>query len=485
MNYIRENIDVVKLFGKDRAQEDENLKHYFVKTKQYEEIASGSRELVLGRKGSGKSAMFKVLAEDSSEAIPVQISFDGEDFVFIQNALKNNNICELVNDDFKYSLAWKDFIISEIVLSALNAVDTLDGELSTFLSKHGLIKEKTWRKFAHSLIKVVKGAKLQSGNGEIEFDFAGLSDILEQDRVSLNDSINKLIRTNNFKVLIDNLDEPWKNTPDMNSWLRGLLYAIRQLKREFNKLKIVAFLRTDIYDIISRGSDLFDSKSEITTITWDDSNFYNLKLLVANRIAYYFEKDLPSSSDQIQKLWDMVFPHSLNYGYKHTELLANYLIDRTFRRPRELLQFCRQILTEGKSRYIPVEENAVSPAEIIYSEWKLSDLTGEYSKSFSNIDKCIQSFIGAKKTWNWPVTEILDHLSKVETQCKIFDSTTAQVLSNEDCIDVLYRIGFFRKVNSKHPSRDRYRLHYQDPSINYQLSVFDIHPAFRKKFVQY
>ncbi|MDO5602800.1 MAG: hypothetical protein Q4G07_08530, partial [Oscillospiraceae bacterium] len=183
MNYIKEDIDVVKLFGKDRAQEDENLMHYFVKTNQYKEIASGARELVLGRKGSGKSAMFKVLAEECKDIIPVQISFDGEDFVFIQNALKNNNICELVDDDFKYSLAWKDFIISEIVLSALNRVDKLDRELSTFLSTNGLVKEKTWRKFANSLIKVIKGAKLQNETGEIDFDFAGLSELLEQDRV--------------------------------------------------------------------------------------------------------------------------------------------------------------------------------------------------------------------------------------------------------------------------------------------------------------
>lgn len=346
MDYIRAEIDVVKLLGKDRAQEDENLTHYFVKTNQYKEIAAGARELVLGRKGSGKSAMFKVLAEESKDVIPVQISFDGEDFIFIQNALKNNNICELVDDDFKYSLAWKDFIISEIVLSALNSVDKLDKKLSTFLSINGLAKEKTWRKFANSLIKVIKGAKLQSATGEIEFNFAGLSGLLEQDRVELNDSINALIHNNSFIVLIDNLDEPWKNTSDMNSWLRGLIYAIRQLKRDFNNLKVVAFLRTDIYDIISRGSDLFDSKSEMTTITWDDNNFYNLKLLVASRIAYYFQKPIPTTPEQIQTLWDIVFPHSLSYGYAHTVLLSDYLIDRTFRRPRELLQFCRQILIE-------------------------------------------------------------------------------------------------------------------------------------------
>ena len=129
--YLRESIDSVKLFGKDRAQEDENLMHYFVKTNKYDEIVSGARELVLGRKGAGKSALFRAISEGCKDEIPVQISFDGEDFIYIQHALKTNNICELVNDEFKYSLAWKDFIISEIVLATLRHAEKLDNDLAS------------------------------------------------------------------------------------------------------------------------------------------------------------------------------------------------------------------------------------------------------------------------------------------------------------------------------------------------------------------
>lgn len=73
MQIRRNDIDLVKLLGKDRAQEDANLKHDFVKTKQYDDIKSGNKELVLGRKGSGKSALFSMLAEEAAlnwETIP-------------------------------------------------------------------------------------------------------------------------------------------------------------------------------------------------------------------------------------------------------------------------------------------------------------------------------------------------------------------------------------------------------------------------------
>jgi hypothetical protein len=57
MTIKRDSLNLTKLFGKDRAQEDENLQHYFIKTKQYDEIKRGYKELVLGRKGAGKSAL--------------------------------------------------------------------------------------------------------------------------------------------------------------------------------------------------------------------------------------------------------------------------------------------------------------------------------------------------------------------------------------------------------------------------------------------
>lgn len=482
--YLRESIDSVKLFGKDRAQEDENLMHYFVKTNKYDEIASGARELVLGRKGAGKSALFRALSEGCKDEIPVQISFDGEDFIYIQNALKTNNICELVNDEFKYSLAWKDFIISEIVLATLRHAEKLDNDLSAFLAKNGLTTETTWKKFAKSLIKVIKGVQLQENVGKIELDFSGLAELLEPDKIKINEAINKLIQQNRFFVLIDNLDEPWKNTTDMNSWLLGLIYAIRQLKREFRNLKIVAFLRTDIYDIISRNTDLFDSKSEITSLTWDDNNYYNLKLLVACRIAYYFNKEMPTTQEDIQVLWDIVFPHAITYG-KHHPNLSDYMINRTFLRPRELLQFCRQILAEGKAKFLPVEQNAISPAEIQYSQWKLNDVTGEYSKSYANIDKCIETFIGAKRTWDWPVLDLIKHLDGIEQSARIINCATRETLSSKEAVEVLYRICFLRKVDKKPMRRTKYKLQFQDAVINYEFSLFDIHPAFRKKFVQY
>lgn len=486
MAILRNNLDLVSLFGKDRAQEDENLKYYFVKTKQYEEIKRGDKELVLGRKGAGKSALFSMLskeAEEDENTIPVKISFSGEDFVYIENLLKKESFSEPLNDDYKYSLAWKNFILSEIIYASIPYID-FDKSLKQKLISENIISESVWKRFARSLLSVFKKGKLHSSFAEIELDFSELSFLSSDDKEKFKTSLDDLIQNNSFIVVIDNLDEPWKNNDSMNSWLRGLVFAIRQLKRDYNNLKLVAFFRTDIYEIISKESDLFDSKSEITTISWDDNNYYSLRQLVAARIAHYIGKDYPTSLSDINLYWNMFFPVKLKYNKKNREpkFLSYYLIERTFQRPRELLQFCRLIIEKSKRTNLPVEVNSISSAEIEYSNWKLLDLAGEYSKACSNIDKCILSFAGTKSTWDWSCAELLNHFESLDPADALIDSITKTQYSPKESIEFLYRIGFFRKVISKPETRTRYKMYHQDNTIVYNKTIFDIHPAFRKKF---
>ena len=480
----RECLNLTKLFGKDRAQEDENLQHYFIKTRQYDEIKRGDKELVLGRKGAGKSALFSILAKEAQESdgiIPVKISFDGEDFVYIENWLNSNNFSEPLNDDFKYSLAWKNFILNEIIYSSIPYIEYFDDILKSKLVKDGVLIDSSWKRFATAILNVFKCGKLQSPFGEVELDFSNLHSLSLQDKEKIKEELTNLIKNNTFSIVIDNLDEPWKNNDNMNSWLRGLIFSIRQLKREYNNLKIVAFLRTDIYEIISKGSDLFDSKSEITTISWDDNDYFSLKQLVAARIAYYLEESMPTNFNDINKYWNMFYPMNIYYNDR-PNYLSNYIITRTFQRPRELLQFCRLILESSKKTYLPIEENAVAPAEIQYSNWKLTDLVGEYSKTCKNIDKCILSFVGARERWDWDCPSLITHIDGIDETEKIHDAITNQTYSTKETIAFLYQIGFFRKVIREPGKRVKYRMYYEDDTINYQRSIFDIHPAFRKKF---
>jgi len=49
--------------GKDEAEQDERLREYFVRTAHYKNTLSGSKNIIIGRKGSGKSAIFTLAKE--------------------------------------------------------------------------------------------------------------------------------------------------------------------------------------------------------------------------------------------------------------------------------------------------------------------------------------------------------------------------------------------------------------------------------------
>ncbi|MDP4528646.1 hypothetical protein Q3O59_06325 [Alkalimonas delamerensis] len=484
MNLLRESLDLDELFGKDRAQEDSNLEKYFVKTKQYQEIYSGNKELVLGRKGAGKSSLFSILGKELPRAgkIVVSVSPKGEDYVQIkQNVQKYMDIS--LDEDFKYALVWKDFIISELSLAIIEKTET--PELKKYLKENGKVDDSFAVRFTKSIFKVFGDANLKAKAGDMEvgfnINFSELFSVMNSpDLKKVKEEIESAVSKNEFFVLFDNLDEPWKNNKEMNSWLRGLILSMRQLKRDFNNLKLVSFLRNDIFDEISKGSDLFDSRSEITRISWVDDNNYSLKKLLATRVAVYFDRKKPSTLNEFDDLWKLIFPEKVNFKSGKWIWASKYVIDRTFSRPREFLQFCRLAIEKSRSKNIPVPYDSIISASREFSDWKLSDLVGEHSKTYTNIDACILSSAGATdRSWKASHQKLIKHFDETEDDQKIFSLSDDRYLNSVDTVKFLHKCGFLRQVIGKDKKRF---LTYEDENFfNPKSATFDVHPAFRNK----
>ena len=70
-------LDLSKIdLGKDEAEQDERLKEYFLKTTSYNNALTGKKTIIVGRKGSGKSAIFTLVQEEleSQGAIVIAIT---------------------------------------------------------------------------------------------------------------------------------------------------------------------------------------------------------------------------------------------------------------------------------------------------------------------------------------------------------------------------------------------------------------------------
>jgi hypothetical protein len=63
MDYDLTRIDL----GKGEAEKDLHLKKYFLKTHHYNSAFSGKKTIIIGRKGSGKSAIFTLMRDELAE----------------------------------------------------------------------------------------------------------------------------------------------------------------------------------------------------------------------------------------------------------------------------------------------------------------------------------------------------------------------------------------------------------------------------------
>ena len=100
-----ELLDALK-FGNVDSESEENLDSKFIKTKDFNEFLNPQKALILGAKGSGKSALFQMFAKYEKTAR--ELANIKENEVLIVTGTGFNDVKELKTDDFKKLLAQED-----------------------------------------------------------------------------------------------------------------------------------------------------------------------------------------------------------------------------------------------------------------------------------------------------------------------------------------------------------------------------------------
>ena len=247
-------------------------------------------------------------------------------------------------------------------------------------------------------------------------------------------------------------------------------------------MKLLTFLRDDIYDEMAKGSSLFDAHDSILTLDWKDGNNYSIRRMMAARIATYFKDEIPEQFDKFDFYWELIFPRDviyLSYGQTKTIYTNQYIIERTFNRPREFLQYCRLILEKTQTNNLPVPYDSVIGVESAYCDWKMTDTIGEFSSTYDNLENCIYSFASVTKDWKFSYIKLSEHIATLSDRDLIFDKIRKQYIKGDELIKLLYRIGFLRKALGA----GRYITYGMEKHINPKTCRFDIHPAFRKKLI--
>lgn len=466
-----------QIFGADAAEDDPNLSSYFLRTNTWKKVMEGRTLVVLGRKGSGKSAIFKMLASGvaaNTQVIPVTPRLFALD---ILNDFKSKYPNSPFNQEIAYATAWRYSLMLELLLSIEDTTGSfkIGGEagVHTWLRKHvefdadiisrtvAFLEKWTIEKVSLAQLSVALTGTNRRGP------------LVGQDIDQVVPEVEKSLAKTRYIIAIDNLDEGWVNKEDARTYLAGLILAAKELSRLQN-LNIVVFMRTDMFRVLETAYQHMDKfRQSIEYIEWNPTTLARMTSL---RIQKYF--GIEDESNDVT--WRRLFPDKMENQF----LTYKHITERTFLRPREIIQFCRLTIdTAAKFKKGKADVRDIRTAEIQYSDWKLNDLSGEYSAYYKNIAKFLESFRRTDIHFSLQELEECTKEAVRASGLSAVDGDSGKISVNS-LITLLYQMGFIRARFHAGSGKWRYVSSSTEPNlICSAVKDWDMHPAFRRKLI--
>lgn len=351
-------------FGDPIAEnEQDQLAQFFLQTDSFVRALSGQAHVLVGRKGSGKSAIFFQVRDRT-------------------RANKNNIVVDLMPEGFQL-IKLKEFILDKLSFGTRKEVVAAFWEYIIWLEIAYKILEKDRQRAAYDAQVLAKYQKLEelffkrvdTGAGDFSERLGLLSDniikrfsesgsaaegietlkssqVLEiiygEDLSLLRDVVLDYLKLKGFVLfLFDNLDRIWTpggfNQEDALI-LVGLSEAMQEISRKFSKshheYRWVLFIRSDVYEFLIAGMADY-GKLSTESIEWSDRD--QLRALFNHRlIAIEGSRERAVSIEEVSQTVIDGKP------------VMDFLIDGSMMRPRYLIRLFetarRRALTLGRGK---------------------------------------------------------------------------------------------------------------------------------------
>jgi len=466
-------------FGRDDAESDladELLREGFLPTYAYEMALTGRKSLIIGRKGSGKSAICRQLT--------IEGGYEGSTALITPDDAAGDEIRRFelqgVTGDTAKSLIWRYvFAVQAARHLSAHAGEPGHGKapgsvraLRAFLRANGEMEDQRLYDRLLRGVRALQSASLSlKAFGVVEFSVdAGRAsegaraarqlEVLEQGVAAAFTDLG-CAQHRPLLFLVDQLEQVWSSSPDSHATIVGLLLAAKHVNSEYSGMaRCVLFLRSDIYDALN-FADADKFHSDEVRITWTRTALENV---ARARAAASLKHPVTRA-----ELWGEIFPAAV-----HQEPTAGYLFSRMLPRPRDAIQFLTQCRdTAGERGHQAILEEDVSAATLGFSQWKVLDLGKEYLDSYPFLNGLLGLFENTGYIVARPALETRFEIRR-DTLHQEFPAY-AQNLTAPGVIDVLYAVGF---LGVRRGNDVVYAGGTQSP-IRPGETEFHVHPCFR------
>lgn len=420
--------------GGESAEADALLEEAFFESSDYNVISSrdDKRCIIVGRTGSGKSAVLQRLEEVHRDHV-IRINPEDLSLPYITNlqAIRYLDGLEINLDTF-WTTLWKHVLLVEIIrhrykidspAAKQNFLANLRERIKTDQAKRAALEyldEYEGRFWCEADVRVreitdkftsrvdaeagveakVAGSGIKAG-GRLGYETSTETRGRHVDRFQriVNDTqlarLNKMMNVLDEDVLdnnqhftyvvIDDLDRDWVDERIANDLIRCLFRTVNDLKRVRN-LKVLVALRSNIFqelDFGRRGGGQEEKfRALVLQMKWTR---YDLEELLDDRVAVAGAK-----AGIVAKTMDELLPHTNKTRGKPLD----YILDRTLMRPRDAIAFANEcfIVGVGKSR---LTWSDIQVAERVYSAKRLLALRDEWKATYPGIDRAVENFRGS------------------------------------------------------------------------------------------
>ncbi|WP_157835408.1 hypothetical protein [Xanthomonas sp. SHU 166] len=462
-------------WGADSAENDPNLLQYFQDSLAFERLSGRQKQLVVGRKGAGKSALREKLfkhfsAEPNTHVINISPSFNS-----IRSVLNDSELQGGYGEEIFFQHTWLRQILLDCLSTAGHASKgTYATESMEFARQVALQLNRTSKDLVENISEVLTRVKATVGKlGEFGMHLEErLREIAEVDALE-HHAIEITKHGAKFVVLIDDLDQGWDNSRLANGMLLGLLRAAFNLHGKANNIFPIVFLREDVYSLLMPLTQHADKYRDIQSIKWAKP-----QLLAVLNARINFNRQRRGLHSLGDAAFNTVFPETV--GTSNTD---NWMIERTLSRPRELIQLAR-LYTNDLTSDAP-DDHALKQSEIVYSTWKLSDLCSEFSNQYPGIADFFQA-------WKTHYSRSPYHLRRETLEGMIVNLMTVSTINHPwfnklvdatdvaRMIDILYEIGVIGDyIAGGSGGGTRTFYSYMGPHQP-RFDEVQVHPCFRK-----
>lgn len=478
-------IDLAKMnFGAPAAERDIaiGLTDYFVESEAFKRLASRSKTIVLGNRGTGKSAIFKILADRAGKAGAhvLELNPDHYSYEMLSSVLRAESEGSWAKHG-AFTSSWKYLILILVMQELTHSGPKLKtgsaAKVYSFLRDHIDGEQENPIAILISYLKRIEGFKIGPAEASLKTsELAKLYSLKELE--PLIPCIKELLDKRPLIVLVDELDKGWDNSEDAKAFVSGLFQAAIWLNSLSARLTVYISLRQELYDSIpALYDDTQKYRDLMETIRWDEPS---LLAVAAMRIKHSFPE---LSGLENEAVWGHVFADTLRYRQAKS---FNYLVDRTLFRPRELIQFCSDAVADAKSEnLVPIDYAVVSRVELDYSAARQKDISSEYRFQYPGLESIFEVFRG--KVYLFERSELEMLCLQISTGELRTSKHASWVLEQDPdfLIDVLWQVGFLRAraiggLKALRRSGSSYVGPHQVSTLNLRtVSHFQVHPMFR------